>query len=571
MINKVYIWNDIKLLNKKVDNNDVYKKLVEIKNVLGDKVEILNNIESQYKKIVNKLKNVVTIGTRPNLFLNKHSKKYNISSKRIISESGFADDCVLNIDKHIYKMKKINIVEDIIVSGTTMERILEDLYINNSKAEINVYFLIGYENSILKLKEKFTDLNIYCFNILKEKAVEESTCMFLSDILYEKLGRKTYIEHIRNLNLFDSNTDFFIMKIKEVRKYIKTKVGIVTITVGINYGNRLQNYALQEVLNKLGIEAITFENVYQEIKIKDKIKRYMTLKKKSKIFKLKLKRFNDFNNKYIKFGEKIKSYHVPRNLKEKYDYFICGSDQIWNPYFSGNTGTNFLTFAENQKRITYAPSFGTSDIPVDRKKEFKEYLEGINYLSCREKQGVDMIKELTGQEAKLVLDPTFLLSAEQWQQIAKEPKHFPKKEYIATYFLGNKEEEYKEYINSLAKRYNLEVFNIMDMDDMDKFSTDPAEFIYLIKNSKVVCTDSFHGTAFSIIFNKPYILFERKSNMENMNSRFDSLKNLLDLPDRRHSSVNEIFNIDYSSVNAKLESNKIESINYLKEAFNLWE
>lgn len=573
MINKVYIWNDLPLLKKNIDKVVIKEKLQDIQSMLKDKVEVLDDIEGEYVKVVNSLKNIVTIGTRPNLFLKEGKRKYKIISKRVIAKSGFANDCKLDVDERIYKLNNVNIVEDIIVSGTTMKAILQDLYSTNPNVKINIYFLIGYESAINQLKEKFANLNIFCFNTLKEKAIEESTCIFLSDILYEKLGEETYINHIRNLNLFGDNTEPFISKIKEIKDSIKLKAGIITITIGVNYGNRLQNYALQKVLNNLGIDATTFENVYEENTLKKKIKRYFGLKKKNKIFKLKLQRFKEFNNKYIKMGERIKSYSVPKKLTNSYDYFICGSDQIWNPYFSGNTGTNFATFAPKEKRIAYAPSFGVSNVQTEKVEEFKEYLRNMHMLSCREQQGAKIIKDITGRDAEVVLDPTMLLSKSEWEQIAVKTKYVPTKEYICTYFLGNVENEYKGYINKVAKENNLEVFDIMDMSNMDKFSTDPAEFIYLIKNAKLVCTDSFHGTAFSIIFNKPYVLFERKSNMENMNSRFESLKSILKLPNRNYDilKTEEIFNIDYENINKSIERMRRKSIEYLKQALNLWE
>ena len=573
MINKVYIWNDIPLLKKDIDKVSIQQKLKDIQAMLKDKVKILDGIDSEYIKAVNDLKNIVTIGTRPNLFLSKNKRKYNIISKRVIAKSGFANDCTLQVDEKIYKLSTINIVEDIIVSGTTMTKIIQHLYNKNPNMKINIYFLIGYEPAINKLNEKFANLNIHCFNILKEKPVEESTCMFLSDILYENLGDKTYIKHIRNLNLFDTNTEPFIAKIKEIRDAVKLKAGIITITIGVNYGNRLQNYALQKVLNNLGVDATTFENVYQEKTLKNKIKRYIVLKKKNKVFRLKLQRFKDFDNKYIKLGEKIKSYSIPKHLSYSYDYFICGSDQIWNPYFSGNTGTNFATFAPKEKRISYAPSFGVSTVPQEKVQEYKEYLENMHMLSCREQQGTEIIKKITGRDAALVLDPTMLLDKNEWEQIATKTKYAPNNEYICTYFLGSVQSEYKEYIDKIAKQNNLEVFNIMDMSDMDKFSTDPAEFIYLIKNAKIICTDSFHGTAFSIIFNKPYVLFERKSNMENMSSRFESLKNILELPDRNYDKLQleVLFNMDYDKVNENIAKMRKQSIEYLKQTLNLWE
>lgn len=346
------------------------------------------------------------------------------------------------------------------------------------------------------------------------------------------------------------------------------KVGIVTITLGINYGNRLQNFALQETLKKLGIESDTFYNEYQEKNIIKQIKRKIILKDKEKIFKEKLKKFKNFNDKYINFKGKIKSFYVSKNINKKYDYFICGSDQIWNPLYKGNTGTNFLTFAKKEKRIAYAPSFGISYIPDKRKNEYKKYLQDIKYLSCREYDGINLIKEISNKEATIVLDPTMLLSVEEWNKIAKKCSYIPKNKYIVTYFLGNEVDEYKEYINNIAQKKGLEIFDIMDMSNMEKFSTDPQEFIYLIKNSELICTDSFHGTVFSILYQKPFINFNRISKMENMNSRINSLYKLLNIENRYYNEIdeNKIFDMDFKNILKNLNNEKIKSINYLRKA-----
>lgn len=570
MLKKIYIWNDLFLVKENYNDRIIKPKILEITNFLGDNISfITNKMFNKFKKQINRLDNVVTVGTRPNLFTTK--TKYNIKSTRIINKDGFAKECKIDIDKKIYKLEEINIVEDIIVSGKTMSEILKLLQENNKKQKINIYFWIGYESAINDLKEKYKNVKVYCCNLLKEIPKEESTCIFFSDLLYEKLGKITYIEHVKNKKIFNLKTEWFLNKIQEIKELLKFKVGIVTITLGINYGNRLQNYALQETLNKIGVVSQTFENIYQEKNIFKKIKRQQVLKKKEKIFELKLKKFHEFDNKYINIKGKIKSSHVPKKINKQFDYFICGSDQIWNPYFDGNRGPNFLMFAKKDKTISYAASFGTSDIPSERKLEFKKYLEHIGSLSCREEQGVKIIKDLTGRDAQLVLDPTLLLNKTEWEQIAKKTKYAPQKKYLLTYFLGNISDDYIKKINYISDKNNLKVFNVMDLSDINKFSTDPSEFIYLIQNAELICTDSFHGTIFSIIFNKPYIIFDRNDNIESMSSRFTSLNNILKLPNRYYKNIREedIFKIDYSLINITIEKERNKSIEYLKKSLKL--
>ena len=199
--------------------------------------------------------------------------------------------------------------------------------------------------------------------------------------------------------------------------------------VSHNYGNRLQNYALQEVLTELGNSVETLNNPWQS----NYNKHLKLLKKclKRLLFGVigtptKYKRtmeFDKFNHENIRFSR----YWL--NLKEDqvkaaafYDLFICGSDQVWNSEAKEITGKYFATFAEEKKRASYAASFGIDHVLESRKKEFATYLNGINYISVREESGVDIVKELTDRNAECHLDPTLLLSDLKWNVIAKKPK-----------------------------------------------------------------------------------------------------------------------------------------------------
>ena len=364
------------------------------------------------------------------------------------------------------------------------------------------------------------------------------------------------------------------------------KVAILTMSNGINYGNRLQNYAVQKVLESVGCEVETIKNfTSQRITSKSDPKRiikyalasiyekvpFVDIKFLNRI--LRNVNFNKFTKNYIKQTKYIitKDY-IPTNICNMYDYFICGSDQIWNPEFKINSEIDFLTFANKGQRIAYAPSFGVSKLPEYCIDSYKKWINEIDCLSVREQVGADIIKELTGRNAIVLVDPTLMLSKDEWLSIAKKPKIKLNKKYILTYFLGKKDNITENRINKIAKKYDLEVINLLDISHKFIYSADPSEFLWLINNSELVCTDSFHGSVFSLIFQKAFMVFERKDNFLSMNSRLDTLLAKFDMESRRESNIineDEVFNIDFSKVNRIINNEKDKTFKYIKEALNI--
>lgn len=369
-------------------------------------------------------------------------------------------------------------------------------------------------------------------------------------------------------------------------KVIRMKIGLITITNGQNYGNRLQNYAAQQVLQSLGCEVETIKNttgqaIKEENKYKDLAKKIvsniyleMPIKNKFKMNKIaRYSRFNDFTkNLILQSRYVIDKELIPEELNNSYDYFVCGSDQIWNPNFFFNSEIDFLTFVEREKRIAYSPSFGVSKIPKEREEEYVKWINGMNSLSVRENEGAHIIKELTGRTADVLVDPTMMLSKEEWMKIAKFPKWKSKKKYILTYFLGNKEAETIERIKKIANENNLEIINLMDINDKNIYSVDPSEFIALINEAELMCTDSFHGVVFSLIMKTNFILFTRIDKEVSMNSRLETLLSRFDMQSRLDKNIineDEIFNIDFSNVDRIINVEQEKTINYLKNALNI--
>ncbi len=365
------------------------------------------------------------------------------------------------------------------------------------------------------------------------------------------------------------------------------KIGILTLNGYVNYGNRLQNYALQTVLENFGFDVTTIR-VNRDVKVNlsdrlkkvsninefmDKIKRRLHHFYNKDVIRVRKEIFKKFSYEYINETKKIiLSNQEAKELNKEFDYFITGSDQVWNPNNLHGTSYFFLTFADKKKRISYAPSFGISYIEEEDKKNYKNWLLDMASLSVREESGADIIKELVGLEAPVLVDPTLLLTKDDWLKISKESKYKPEKQYILTYFLGDVADEYKKQIDSIAKKNHLVVVNLGNIKEKDIYLTGPSEFIDLVNNCKLMCTDSFHGTVFSIILERPFIVYERRGTTS-MYSRIDTLLNKFDLSSRKMKNVSDgsVFEVDFSHMQEKSNAERSKSFNYLKNALEIEE
>lgn len=338
------------------------------------------------------------------------------------------------------------------------------------------------------------------------------------------------------------------------------KAVIITI-YSINYGNRLQNYALQEALKKIGVNVSTnrLENNISKRKIKEIIKAIRN--------KHVSDYFSRFDIKNIKFRYSKKC--VDSNFV---DYYIAGSDQIWNPNFSFNSDREFLTFAPSKKKIAYAASIGVSELSEEQETRFKNNLSDFHVISVRENDAADLICNITGKRPEVVLDPTMLLTKEEWEKVSHQSKLKIKKPFVAKYFLGIRNKEVEEKIESYARENGCEIIDITA--DNCTYVIGPAEFVYLLQYSQMNFVDSYHGTVFSIIFNKPFYTFARpnEKGYGDMNSRFDTIFSLLPIEDRYVENVeNTVFSsvIEYRDTNSTLEIARNKSIEFLKKALEV--
>lgn len=353
------------------------------------------------------------------------------------------------------------------------------------------------------------------------------------------------------------------------------KIGIITIIDNDNYGNRLQNYAMQEVLKKYDFDITTLKNEKRFNKkrsLKELIVKFIGYQKGKlkSLFKDNKKRVNNFRefNKNIKFSSKLYTAYS-KNLKKEYDLFLTGSDQVWKPTYDRMSYMDLLCFADSKQKIAYAPSFGISTIDQKYHKFLRESLEDFKYLSVREQRGAEIIKEITGKDAQVVLDPTLLIEKEEWRKVERKPEIIPERNYILTYFLGNN--EVKKKIEKIAQDNNLDIINIMDKENK-YYECGPSEFIYLFDNASLIFTDSFHACGFSILFEKPFFVLNRVENgMNNMNSRLDTILKTFKMEYRKLDDFDKINNwleSDYKEVKNILIDERKKSHKFLKEALN---
>lgn len=355
------------------------------------------------------------------------------------------------------------------------------------------------------------------------------------------------------------------------------KIAIITWFRYKNYGSILQAYALGTYLKDCGYDVSYIDYIPNKQFPKPLINRIISDEFHSKIKEIifdrtkpinmdlfnRGKNFDNFIQRYFKVTEQCSTNSELESLAKGYDAIICGSDQIWSPIVYDEK--YFLTFAKNinVKKISYAPSFGMPNIK-DRAvyQQMSDAIKQLDSISVREDSGVDIIYDLTGRKAEVVVDPTLLLSKQEWEKIAKPHNNKIEKPYILLYFLGNNS-FYGKYIEWIKRNGFEAVLIPVHNHDYDKKCTiaeniGPEQFIELIRNSVGVCTDSFHATVFSILFNKPFLTLARfKDN--NSISQNERLYSLLDLIGQR-----ERFVYSYSDKKAHLLQIKFTTLSGLE-------
>lgn len=373
------------------------------------------------------------------------------------------------------------------------------------------------------------------------------------------------------------------------------KIGIMTLFNNNNFGAALQAYALQYLLNKNSYECedISYSRVLPENNNITKIKKAIVAIKNvvfhpismSRIRKKKrtFKRFVDKNIGYSK--RNYNKFDIQESVNN-YDCFICGSDNIWNKNL---LDTSFLLdfVPDKIKKIAYAPGMSTTELTNEQKKVMLPLIERIDYLSCREKIGCELIEKSIGRQVFNAMDPTLLLSSEEWTIISEESDINFNSDYVFAMIYGSSPAKC-DFVNSIGLKLNTGVVTVpfgtgvYNKEDL-KFGTiriynaGPIEVLKLIKNSQFVITDTFHATVFSILFHKNFVSLRRfkNTNFSKLDQRIDGLlekvgigkeRIIEDLTDVK--AIDKIISkgIDYSLVDLRLAEWRQNSINFLLNA-----
>ena len=311
------------------------------------------------------------------------------------------------------------------------------------------------------------------------------------------------------------------------------RIAIVTFHSSQNYGAVLQCYALQTVLIEMGHDIEIIDRLFDKFNIPS----YRFKRVKKVIFPNYFERFRE---KFLKLSEHINSQQDLYDIQIRYDVIITGSDQIWNFDCIKKMGYYYYldwVTSLNVRKISYAVSFGKDafELSDEVKKKVTGCLKGFSSISVREKSGIDICQNMLGLKADYDLDPTLLLSADDYNSIVKLDMRKRKK--ILCSFILDQSEEKKTYVKTIAAKLGLEVVNIYPEDVnrwkamvSSKYGFLPVEkWLKYIYNADFVVTDSFHGVAFSINFNKQFVAI---NNIERGSTRFVNLLTLLNIKDR---------------------------------------
>lgn len=334
------------------------------------------------------------------------------------------------------------------------------------------------------------------------------------------------------------------------------KVGIITLNGYFNYGNRLQNYALSKSIESMGHEVVTIWDKDKKKIIKDFIKKQL----------IWIPRFRRYRN-FMIFSRKFTK-EVLLSRKEKLDYIVIGSDQVWNPRYIKETPHLLYEPENGEVVISYAASFGCSVLPPDEVKNYKDHFIKYKAISVREKSGLGILSDMGIDNAVSVIDPTLLLTRDEWNEIKVSTgalKHEGK--YILKYFLGDISTEESNAIMSFAHENNMTVIDLRDQGS-EYFMSGPSVFISLVENAELICTDSFHACVFSFIYDKPFVVFRRKGCSDYMYSRIKSLLGVFHFSDREFNGLsitrdNQLH--DYTEAYKLLEKEREFGLNFLQK------
>lgn len=355
---------------------------------------------------------------------------------------------------------------------------------------------------------------------------------------------------------------------------------ILTISDYNNYGNRLQNYALYRLLSSYGLTSTIYSsidnlapeknlcNVFKE-KINDL---YSSFFSSERAIQCK-KKYNCRLMSRIYIPDYRFSYSMVKGLicspQDSFYRLVIGSDQVWNYKWLTPEGIALRLgsfVSDTHPIISYAASFGVSKIDDNIIPIFQRYLPRLRAISVREDRGAELVKEMTGLDATVVLDPTLMLDVNQWNNITRKIVSDSDR-YVLIYFLGKTSDEQEQIIQDYARKHDCRVRRILDLRDRETYVAGPQDFVELFSKAQYVFTDSYHACCFSILYHKQFTVFNRAGieDQANMNSRMETLFRLFDL-DAVVMDRGLAPQIDYDKVDKLLAQHREESQAWLDKA-----
>ena len=370
----------------------------------------------------------------------------------------------------------------------------------------------------------------------------------------------------------------------------------------INYGSKLQALATLRVMEELGQECKVihygkaglwfkvkslpriFNATFRQDKLEDwsRSHAYKKHPEVAPLLALRRKLFKEYDAKYFDQYEIFGAYYSDiQKMASKFDAVVTCSDQLWSPAGLGTNFYNLMFVPDEVMKISFASSFGVSQIPWYQKRATAKYLQRINYVSCRENRGAEIVKELTGRDVPVLMDPVFAFDKEQWGKLVPEEKE-NNGPYIFCYFLGSNM-AYREAVKKFAEEKEMKIVFLKFLDqyveydenfgDITPFDVDPNKFLNILRGAEYVFTDSFHGCAFSILMGKQFVIFNRYASTSgaSKNSRIDTVCGNLGLNDRRVMADSNLVavmdeDIDWKNVEEKTLVYRDRMWEYLRQA-----
>lgn len=370
-------------------------------------------------------------------------------------------------------------------------------------------------------------------------------------------------------------------------------LGIVTIVDNANFGNRLQNFALQECLIEQGWAVETIPNSPSPMRRSLLAARALSALRTDGVatftrrngallgHHLRSRReqpeptgvtaparetaIRSFTTEHIHaLGTDFADLSDPTELADRYDHVVVGSDQVWNPGFRQANPIDFLTFVRPEQRVAYAASFGVPEVPTFLRRLYAGWLSEIPHLSVREHQAAEIVHDLTGRDVPVVADPTLLLSPGRWHDSAVVPPPLLGKRYLASFFLGGASAAETTALTTHACDEGLEVVDLNSPDEPDLVGLSPLEFIGALRGAEVVATDSFHTSVFALVFRRTTITKARHADDTRLDTLFAHAG--IERQRWREDTLSRSVSEDWPAAGERLAALRAESLRFVDSA-----